>query len=261
MGFHWKSSATLGRLPLVHVAIGLNEEGVKETAFGVIAVGKRAIGVVAIGQFGIGVIAIAQFGFGLVAGLGQAILAPIALAQGAVAVIALAQLALGAFVIGQISVGYMGVGQSGWRTVDYDWLQWFGADAHVLATFVQSHIATIPLVIVGAIFALVVVPHLLPMLLRAIHEQIVDLRVRFGLVQIEEAKAKILEVRDIGMYVNNVPINEMLIEYVTRSGQRIKTKLRARHNRFAHLKVGSKISIAYDQARPARAFLPRNDWR
>ena len=73
-GFEYKSEASIGDLPLVHISFKYRAD-------------RRPVvakGVVAIGQFGCGVVCIAQFGIGLFS-IGQFMLAGYALAQFAAA--------------------------------------------------------------------------------------------------------------------------------------------------------------------------------
>ena len=60
-GYEYKSGATLGGLPLVHISFKYRPNRVPVVARGVIAVGQFACGVVCISQFGVGVICISQF--------------------------------------------------------------------------------------------------------------------------------------------------------------------------------------------------------
>ncbi len=147
MTMHWKSKIFIGRLPLIHIAIGMNEQGEKEPAIGIIAVGRRAFGVIAIGQFAAGFITVAQFGIGLVAGVGQFMAGAAILAQFALGpVAAVGQFALGWFSIGQIAVGYMGVCQAGWHRVTRNWL----ADLDVEYSLAWQHAGDSPLLLVYA---------------------------------------------------------------------------------------------------------------
>lgn len=90
-GFEWKSDASIGSFPLIHVAIGRKN--------GKLRVAK---GVIAIGQFAIGLITVAQFGVGILFGFGQFILGTTALAQFAIAAL---------FGIGQFATGFVAIGQ------------------------------------------------------------------------------------------------------------------------------------------------------
>jgi len=103
-GVDWKSEATYGGFPLVHVAFGRDRRGKIRVAKGVIAVG----------QFAVGLITIAQFGVGLLFGLGQIIGGLTALAQVAVTpYFAIGQLATGYVAIGQLVLAYYGLCQYG----------------------------------------------------------------------------------------------------------------------------------------------------
>lgn len=112
-GFEWKSRASLGGWPLVHVAVG------RDKTTGKILVAR---GMIAVGQFAIGVITIAQFGIGFLFGFGQFILGYTALAQFAFAFyfgigqIATGQTAIGQLAIGQYVLGQIGLGRFVWDT-------------------------------------------------------------------------------------------------------------------------------------------------
>ncbi|MDQ7783000.1 MAG: hypothetical protein RDU20_08985 [Desulfomonilaceae bacterium] len=104
-GFEWKTKTRIFRLPLVHVAIGLDARGRPLTAKGFIA----------IGQVGIGVITIAQAGLGLLFGFGQLVFGLIAIGQAAVGlVLAVGQFAVGILAVGQQVIGVYGLCQAGW---------------------------------------------------------------------------------------------------------------------------------------------------
>ncbi len=104
-GFEWKSARTFKGYPLVHVAVGWNEQGRLRVAKGVIA----------IGQFAVGAVTIAQFGVGLLFGFGQFIFGLTALAQFAGGLlVGVGQFACGYVAVGQVVVGYYGLAQTGW---------------------------------------------------------------------------------------------------------------------------------------------------
>jgi hypothetical protein len=104
-GIHWKSRTTVFSIPLVHVALCLDEKRRPVTAKGIVAVG----------QFAIGVITIAQFGVGILFGLGQFVLGLVAVAQFAIAAfIGIGQMASGVLAVGQMVVGIYGYCQDGW---------------------------------------------------------------------------------------------------------------------------------------------------
>jgi hypothetical protein len=103
-GFEWKSQATYGGWPLVHVALGRDARGKWRVAKGVIA----------IGQFAVGLVTVAQFGVGLLFGFGQFILGLTAVAQVAItALFGVGQLATGYVAIGQLVLAYYGLAQVG----------------------------------------------------------------------------------------------------------------------------------------------------
>lgn len=104
-GFEWRSEREVAGWPLIHVAVGRNDQGRL----------RVAKGVVAIGQFGVGLITVAQFGVGLLFGFGQFILGLTALAQVAVSLVfAVGQLAVGYVAVGQAAVGCFALAQVGW---------------------------------------------------------------------------------------------------------------------------------------------------
>ena len=114
-GIEWKSQASIGSWPLIHVAIGRKN--------GRLMVAR---GVIAIGQFGIGLITIAQFGVGLLFGFGQFVLGLTVVAQFAIGLIfALGQFAVGYVAIGQFAAGYyilcqIGFGEFVWSMARKD---------------------------------------------------------------------------------------------------------------------------------------------
>jgi hypothetical protein len=96
-GIDWRTKASLGGYPLVHVAYGRDASGRRRVARGVIAVG----------QFAVGAVVIAQFGIAYVFGLGQFVFGPIVVAQFALALaLGVGQFATGVIAIGQIAVGW-----------------------------------------------------------------------------------------------------------------------------------------------------------
>ena len=105
-GFEWKTKTKIFGLPLVHIAIGINQETGKP---------YLAKGIIAIGVFGIGLITIAQFGIGILLGLGQFAAGIFAIAQFAFGVyFGLGQFATGLTAIGQFSLGKYVLAQFGY---------------------------------------------------------------------------------------------------------------------------------------------------
>ena len=103
-GVDWKTRTRIFRIPLVHVAIGMDARGRPLVAKGVIA----------IGQFGIGLITFAQFGVGILFGFGQFMLGLTVLAQFAFgALIGIGQVATGVIAVGQLVLGIYGLCQTG----------------------------------------------------------------------------------------------------------------------------------------------------
>lgn len=64
-GFEYKSKATLGRLPILHLSFKYRPNKVPVIARGVVAIGQFAIGFISIAQFGIGIVSISQFALGV----------------------------------------------------------------------------------------------------------------------------------------------------------------------------------------------------
>ena len=96
-GYEWRTKAQIFGWPLIHIAVGRNEET------GRLMVAK---GIIAIGQFGIGIITIAEFGIGVLFGLGQFVGGIFSIGQFALGIIfAFGQFACGITAVGQIAFG------------------------------------------------------------------------------------------------------------------------------------------------------------
>ncbi len=112
-GYEYKSSAEIFGFPILHIAIGRDEDT------GRLLVAR---GIIAIGQFGIGLITIAQFGIGLLFGLGQFVGGIFAIGQFALGLsFGLGQFATGTTAIGQFAFGryvlaQIGFGEHVWST-------------------------------------------------------------------------------------------------------------------------------------------------
>ncbi len=112
-GWQWKSETSLLGWPLVHIAIGFDQQT------GKLLVAK---GIIAIGWFAIGLITVAQFGVGLLFGFGQFIAGLVVIAQFAMGgLFGLGQFACGMVAIGQMALGeyvlcQIGVGKHVWST-------------------------------------------------------------------------------------------------------------------------------------------------
>lgn len=104
--FEYKSKTKIGKLPLVHINVGLGAYSAK----GVIAIGNSAKGILAIGFLSMGVLSIGLLTLGLFA------FGPLALGlimgAGAITtgIAAFGGIAVGVFSFGGIAVGYLGVG-------------------------------------------------------------------------------------------------------------------------------------------------------
>ncbi|MEO0216725.1 MAG: hypothetical protein ABIL70_09820 [candidate division WOR-3 bacterium] len=103
-GFEWESDFEILGIPLIHIAVGRDENGKIRIAKGIIA----------IGQFAIGLITIAQFGIGILFGIGQFMLGIATIAQFAIGILfGLGQFATGYIVIGQFVYGWYALCQFG----------------------------------------------------------------------------------------------------------------------------------------------------
>ena len=65
-GYEWKSAATFGGWPLVHIAFGIDRAGKVRTARGIVALGQRAIGGVACGILALGVVSVGVVSGGII---------------------------------------------------------------------------------------------------------------------------------------------------------------------------------------------------
>jgi len=123
MGIEYRSKATIGGLPLLHVSMGFDPKtGKQREARGIIAVGGRAIGVVAFGGIARGVFAFGGVALGVMAvggvcaglfSLGGCALA-LMLAWGGLAVgpIAFGGLAIGYYAAGGLALGVHAMGSN-----------------------------------------------------------------------------------------------------------------------------------------------------
>ena len=103
-GLNWKTKTRIFRIPILHVAIGLDSRGRPLIAKGIIA----------IGPFALGLITIAQFGVGILFGLGQFVLGLTVLGQFAFGLlIGIGQIGTGVIAVGQFVYGIYGLGQAG----------------------------------------------------------------------------------------------------------------------------------------------------
>ncbi|MDE6442168.1 MAG: helix-turn-helix transcriptional regulator [Clostridia bacterium] len=102
--FEYKSKAHCGKLPLVHINIGLGRVAKGVFALGLVAVGLVSVGIVSLGLLAIGCICLGLIAFGsLSAGV-------IAFGGVALGIIALGGLAVGAFSMGGCAVGLFACG-------------------------------------------------------------------------------------------------------------------------------------------------------
>jgi hypothetical protein len=97
LGFEYKSTATIGSWPLLHICAGIDPVTMRpRAAQGVIAIGNIAFGGLAIGGLAVGLISIGGLSVGLAFALGGA-----ALGLG---------LSVGGFALGSVAIGGMAVG-------------------------------------------------------------------------------------------------------------------------------------------------------
>ncbi|NLV45022.1 MAG: zinc ribbon domain-containing protein [Candidatus Hydrogenedentes bacterium] len=64
-GFEYKSKASIGSLPLLHISFKYRPNMLPVPARGVIAIGQFAVGIITIAQFGIGAACLSQFAAGI----------------------------------------------------------------------------------------------------------------------------------------------------------------------------------------------------
>jgi len=96
-GYEYKSSTTIGGLPLVHVCSGIDPVTMRlRVARGVVAIGNVAVGVLAIGGVAFGLLTVGGASIGLLMAIGGA-----ALGLG---------LSVGGFALGSVAVGGAAVG-------------------------------------------------------------------------------------------------------------------------------------------------------
>ena len=79
-GWEWKSKATIGSLPLVHISFKYKKNKMPVVAKGVIAIGQFSQGIFSISQFGISLIGIHQFGIAALV-VGQFVVGGVGLCQ------------------------------------------------------------------------------------------------------------------------------------------------------------------------------------
>ena len=97
LGFEYRSAASIGEWPLVHICMGMDPVTLRpRVAKGVIAIGNIAVGVVAIAGLSLGLFTVGGVSLGLFAALGG-----MALGLG---------LSLGGVAVGSIAVGGLAVG-------------------------------------------------------------------------------------------------------------------------------------------------------
>ncbi len=98
-GFEFRSRASVGKWPLVHICAGVDPISRRpRIARGVIAIGNFAVGVVAVGGFALGIATIGGVSLGLVLALGGVALG-VGMSWGGVAV--------GSIAVGGVAVGFV----------------------------------------------------------------------------------------------------------------------------------------------------------
>lgn len=127
-GYEYRSEASIGDLPLVHVTTGFDPiTGRKRVARGVIAIGDVAVGGLAIGGAAFGVISLGGLSVGIVAIGGGAFGAALALGGLAVGTVAIGGGAVGYYALGGGALGAHTVSGTG---VDPEavafFRRWFG---------------------------------------------------------------------------------------------------------------------------------------
>lgn len=104
--FEYVSKARIGKLPLVHINIGLGAYRAKgviaigNAATGIISIGLLSVGLLSLGLISLGLFAFGAFAFGLLMGAG-------AVATG---LMAFGGVAIGIMCFGGVAIGYIGVG-------------------------------------------------------------------------------------------------------------------------------------------------------
>ncbi len=63
-GFEYKSGATIGNWPLLHISFKYRPNRMPVPARGIIAIGQFGMGVVTVAQFGVGIFTLGQFALG-----------------------------------------------------------------------------------------------------------------------------------------------------------------------------------------------------
>jgi tRNA A-37 threonylcarbamoyl transferase component Bud32 len=115
LGREFRSETTIGGIPLVHIAYGLDPAtGRNRTAKGIIAIGDTAVGLVAIGSVAIGGVAMGGLGVGLVSFGGGSIAVLLAIGGVALGGFAFGGLALGVIAIGAAAAGFYSFGGMVW---------------------------------------------------------------------------------------------------------------------------------------------------
>ena len=130
-GWEYKSAASIGSWPLVHICMGIDPITMRpRAAKGVIALGNIAIGGLAMGGLAVGLVSLGGLSVGLLCALGGAALGP-GLSVGG--------LAIGSVAVGGLAVGFkyaIGGGAFGPAVLDSRhcdeaarnlWMRWLGA--------------------------------------------------------------------------------------------------------------------------------------
>lgn len=98
--FEYKSRATVGRIPLIHINIGLGAYSAK----GIIAIGNFACGVISIGGISVGILSIGLLCIGIIA-LGLIAFGAFAAGAAAIGICAVGGLSIGYLTVGGVEIG------------------------------------------------------------------------------------------------------------------------------------------------------------
>lgn len=105
-GYEWKSAATLGGWPMVHIAFGIDRAGKVRIARGIVAIGQRAIGGFACGILACGIVSCGVVCGGVISLGVVAVGLLLACGVNAIAPAAFGVVAMGAVVGGVSAVGW-----------------------------------------------------------------------------------------------------------------------------------------------------------
>jgi len=99
LGFEYRSAASIGEWPLVHICVGMDPATMRpKVAKGVIAIGNIAVGVVAIAGISLGLVTVGGLSLGILGALGGAAVG-LGLSMGG--------LAVGSIAVGGVAIGFV----------------------------------------------------------------------------------------------------------------------------------------------------------